>query len=53
MIIPQNLHVVGNCLLTHMLAIPKPTSDQLRFIGSLKKAMGQQSNNEKRKQAHR
>lgn len=53
MIIPPHLHIVADVLLKHLEAIPRLTEQQVRFIGTLKKAIGQQSNNEKRKHGHR
>lgn len=51
MIIPNNptVQMHATLLLKHMQDIPTPSEEQRRFIGTLRKAMGMQSNNERHK----
>lgn len=48
-IIPESANHHAQHLLAALLLIKEPTEEQRRFIGSLRKAMGMQSNNERRK----
>jgi len=47
MIIPQHAMPHAVALLIALQSIPNPTEEQRRFIGSLKKAQGLISNNER------
>lgn len=48
-IIPPFAKPAAECLLLRMRAITQPTEEQRRFIGTLNKALGNPSNNDKSK----
>ena len=51
MIIPNNPRAIAaaQTLLAEMLAIVNPSETQYRFTGALRKAIGETSNNDRRK----